>query len=216
MPPHLQARGFLSKGRWRGQVAGTRAEAPAAHIQQSSWVHSARQAGGWGWGVSWATQPCGVPRLPAAGREHVSSAHLPRRGAPPASRAARRPGARAPAHQLPQLPQLRAAGLPGNTNQTPAFCRPPRAAAAEGGGLGLWARAGGPCDAQRQARSRSRCPCLAQPLVQPVTACRLLCTPPTPSTLRGEARLFLDLWTALCRRLARTESNHQAPRCASL
>lgn len=165
--------------------------------------------------MSWATQPCGVPRLPAAGREHVSSAHPPPppRRAPSLSGRAPAGSARAgaPAPPAPPAPGSRSPGK----HQSDARFLPP-AAAAEGGGLGLWARAGGPCDAQRQARSRSRCPCLAQPLVQPVTACRLLCTPPTPSTLRGEARLFLDLWTALCRRLARTESNHQAPRCASL
>jgi hypothetical protein len=131
-------------------------------------------------------------------RELREPGRLPTRSPEPqrAPRLSRAPAGSARAGAL--APAARAAGLPGNTNQTLAFCRPPRVAAAQGG-LRLLAGADGPCDAQRRTCSLSHCHCLAQPVLQPVTACCLLHTPPTPSTLRGEAWLFLDLWTALCR-----------------
>lgn len=90
---------------------------------------------------------------------------------PPRARARPSPFSRAPARSAragAPAPAALAAGLPGNTNQTLAFCRPPRAGSAEGG-LRLLASAGGPCDAQRRTGSLSHCHCLAQPLLQPVT-----------------------------------------------
>lgn len=148
--------------------------------------------------AAWTTAG-GVLNLPAAGCKHVSSTNqgalpLPR---PPSSRAAARPWplsrAQAGSARAGALaPAARAAGLPGNTNQTLAFCRLPRVTAVQGG-LRLLASTDGPCDAQRRTNSLSHCHCLAQPLLQLLTACYLLCTPPTPSTLVGEAWLFLNI-----------------------
>lgn len=111
---------------------------------------------GWGWARS------GLQAL-QGGRRNSSSSELGGTGGAPRSllvpparprppRRARQPGARAslgsaragaPARAAPAAP---AAGLPGNTNQTPAFRNWQRTAAAAGG-LGLWAVSGRRCAA---------------------------------------------------------------------
>lgn len=92
----------------------------------------------------------------------------------PGHPAAHQPGARASLGSAragaptPAAPAALAAGLPGNTNQMPAFRKGPRAAAAAGG-LRLLTSAGR-CRAAPQLTSRLRlCHCLAQPFLQPVT-----------------------------------------------
>lgn len=140
-----------AEGGWRPHSAGFQAPAPrGSQVEERGRSNlSSRKLGRPPNSLLWLQRAPGHP-----------AAHQPRARASPGSARAGAPTWAAPA--------ALAAGLPGNTNQMPAFRKGPRAAAAAGG-LRLLTRTGR-CCAAPQLTSRLRlCHCLAQPLLQPVT-----------------------------------------------